>query len=118
MRRIAAGSLLLGALCALAAGCASAPEQATAPDKIAVYDALPSNHRPYRLVKRLWVTTWRSTFIVPSYGTLEAGKTALQEEAASLGGDAVTDFGCYTLVSAMPLVQPRLICNGNVIKYL
>ena len=108
----------LGALCALVPGCASISASTQTADKIAVYDALPTDHRPYRLVKRLWVTTWRSTFIVPTYSAVEDGKADLQNQAAALGGDAVMNFGCYPVVSAFPLVQPKLICNGIVIKFL
>ena len=117
MGRFFNGVLALGALCALVPGCSSVAEPKTA-DKIAVYEAGPADHRPYRLVKRLWVTTWRSTVAVPTYSAVDEGRLDLQNEAAALGGDAIMNFGCYPVVSAIPFTQPKWICNGNAIKFL
>lgn len=118
MSRFFNAALTLGALCSLGPGCSSLPEPTKSAEKIAVYEADPAEHRPYRLVKRLWVTTWGSTFIVPTYQAAEDGKTDLQARAAALGGDAIMNFGCYPVVSALPFVATKLICNGNVIKFL
>ena len=108
-----------GALCALAPGCSSVPEPARTADKIAVYEADPADHRPYRLVKRLWVTTWRSTVAVPTYSAIDQGRLDMQNEAAALGGDAVMNFGCYRFDANKPMEShPKMICNGNVIKFL
>jgi len=118
MSRFFNAVLALGALCALIPGCSSVPEPVKTADKIAVYEADPADHRPYRLVKRLWVTTWRSTVAVPTYSAIDEGRLDLQNEAAALDGDAIMNFGCYPVVSTIPFTQPKLICNGNIIKYL
>lgn len=111
----------LCALCALAAGCSSIsgrPERSPEADKIAVYESVPADPRPYRLVKRVWVETWRSAFTVPKYGTIAAGAADLQNQAVALGGDAIMNFGCYRLDTGSPPGSPAgLVCNGNVIRY-
>ena len=111
----------LCALCVLAAGCSSLTgrqERSPDADKIAVYEALPADPRPYRLVKRVWVETWRSAFTVPKYATMEAGAADLQNQAVALGGDAVMNFGCYRLDAGIPPGSPvASVCNGNVIRY-
>jgi hypothetical protein len=88
-------------------------------DKIAVYEAIPSDPRPYKLVKRIWVASGRSAGIVPKYQSAEEGAAAFRERAIALGGDAVMNFGCYRMdADIAPESHPTLICNGNVIKYL
>ncbi|HLX79150.1 MAG TPA: hypothetical protein VKS43_01055 [Burkholderiales bacterium] len=119
MSRLFNTVLALGALCALAPGCSSVPEPARTADKIAVYEADPPDHRPYRVVKRFWVTTWRSTGLVPTYRAVDEGRLDLQNEAAALGGDAIMNFGCYRFDADKSLEsRPKMICNGNVIKFL
>jgi hypothetical protein len=105
-----------------AAGCTSVtmqPEATAAADKIAVYEAEPPGHRPYGLVKSVWVTTWWSATLVPGYRSVEEGAADLRNQAAALGGDAVTNFNCYRLDPTIPRESgPKLICNGKIIKYL
>ena len=109
----------LGALCVLAPGCSSMPEPSQTADKIAVYEVDPPDHRPYRLVKRLWVTTWRSAALVPTYRAIEDGRVDLQNQAIALGGDAIMNFGCYRFDPNIALESsPKMICNAKVIKYL
>jgi hypothetical protein len=87
--------------------------------KIAVYESIPLDPRPYQLVKRIWVASARSASLVPTYGSADEGAAAFRDRAAALGGDAVMNFGCYQLDGyAAPESHPSLICNGNVIKYL
>ena len=104
----------------LAAGCSSVPTQPeTTADKIAVYESEPPGHRPYNLVKRIWVTSWRSTNIVPSYRSVAEGTADFRDQALALGGDAITNFGCYRLDAKIPLESnAALYCNGKIIKYL
>ena len=88
-------------------------------DKITVYEAVPLDRRPYRLVKRIWVASGRSAGMVPTYDSIEEGASALRNRAVALGGDAIMNFGCYRLdANVAPESRPDLICNGNVIKYL
>ena len=121
MTRLCKTVFTLCAVCVFAAGCSSVtgrPERSPEADKIAVYEAVPADPRPYRLLKRVWVETWRSAFTVPKYGTIEAGAADLQNQAVALGGDAVMNFGCYRLDAGIPPgSRVALVCNGNVIRY-
>ncbi|HUN69989.1 MAG TPA: hypothetical protein VMU46_14405, partial [Burkholderiales bacterium] len=66
-----------------------------------------------------WVTTWRSTNLVPGYRSIAEGTADFREQAVALGGDAVADFGCYRLDANIPLESnPKMYCNGKIIKYL
>jgi hypothetical protein len=109
-------------LCVFAAGCASVTgpaERSAQADKISVYETSPPGSRPYRLVKRIWVESWKSAFTVPRYGSDAEGAADLQNQAVALGGDAIMYFGCYRLDAGAPRESGAgLICNGNVIKYV
>ncbi len=113
------------ALCVLwvfAAGCSSVagrPERSAEADKIAVYEGVPRDPRAYRLVKRVWVESWKSAFTVPNYASIEEGASDIQNQAVALGGDAIMNFGCYRRDANIPTEsRPDLVCNGNVIKYV
>ncbi len=117
MNRFLSTVLAFSAFCTLAPGCSSMGGQDA--DKIAVYEGIPLDPRPYSLVKRAWVASARSAAMVPTYGSAEEGAAALRDRAVALGGDAVMNFGCYRLnPDIAPESQPALVCNGNVIKYL
>ncbi len=106
-------------ICAFVSGCSSMTGPAKETDKIAVYESVPLDNRPYQLVKRIFVASARSAGLVPTYRSAEEGAAALRKRAAELSGDAVMNFGCYQLDGdAAPASHPSLICNGNVIKYL
>ena len=91
-----------------------APDQPGA-ERIAVYESFPPDHRPYELVRRLWVEPWASSIAVPRYRSVEAGVADLRNHAVVLGGDAIMNFGCYH-----SRVDPRsdYYCNGNVIRFV
>ena len=108
-----------GALCSLAAGCSNLAGPSPEAAKVALYEAIPLDPRPYKLVKRIWVASGRSAGLVPTYQSVEEGAAAFRDRAIALGGDAVMNFGCYRLdADIAPESRPDLICNGNVIKYL
>ncbi|HEY8069109.1 MAG TPA: hypothetical protein VIF38_09480 [Burkholderiales bacterium] len=118
MNRFFNSTFTLCVFCGLAAGCSNLPGPQEA-GKIAVYEAIPLDPRPYKLVKRIWVASGRSAGIVPKFDSTEEGAAALRNRAVALGGDAVMNFGCYRLdADIAPDSHPTLICNGNVIKYL
>jgi hypothetical protein len=107
-------------LCVFAAGCASVTgpaERSPQADKISVYETSPPGPRQYRLVKRIWVESWKSAFTVPKYGSAAEGAADLQNQAAALAGDAIMYFGCYRFDADTQRESGPLICNGNVIKY-
>ena len=108
-------------LCVFAAGCASVTgpaERSPQADKISVYETSPPGPRQYRLVKRIWVESWKSAFTVPKYGSAAEGAADLQNQAAALAGDAIMYFGCYHFDADTQRESGPLICNGNVIKYV
>ena len=119
-RKLRPLQLLVAAVAGLSvSGCSylipkPAPEQAGA-DRIAVYEALPTDHRPYQLVRRLWVEPWAGAIAVPRYASVEAGAADLRNHAVVLGGDAIMNFGCYHSG-----VDPRSAyhCNANVIRFV
>ncbi len=115
-------SLFTFTLCAIGAlvsGCSSMAGPPKEADRIAVYESVPLDNRPYQLVKRIFVASARSAALVPTYSSAGEGAAALRSRAAALGGDAVMNFGCYPLDGdAAPASQPSLVCNGNVIRYL
>jgi len=121
MNRLLRRTLAVSACCASAAGCAGIPANtgsATDADKIPVYDSEPPRYRSYGMLKRLWVTSWSSAAVVQSYGSFEEGAADLRNQAAALGGDAVINFNCTRLNAASaPEADPKLICNGKIIKY-
>ena len=113
------------AMCVLsmcAAGCSSLEQHSSpAPEaaKVEVFESYPQNHRPYQLVKRVWVESFRSAFFVPGYDSVEEARRDFQDHAVALGGDAVMNFGCYRRDANIPHEsKPALLCNGNIIKYL
>ena len=122
MRRLHSAGFALGLSCVFAAGCASVTgslERSPQADRIAVYDGIPQDPRPYRLVKRIWVESWRSAFTLPKYGSFAQGAADLQNQAVRLGGDAIMNFDCYDFAASFWRQSgPGLVCNGNVIKYV
>lgn len=121
MSRRLSSAFALVLLCLPAAGCSSfgRSQGTTAADKIAVYQGVPRDPRSYELVKRIWAEKWRSSLWVPSFGSEEDAMSDLRNQAVSLGGDAIMNFGCYRRDADIPHAErPNLLCNGNVIKYV
>jgi hypothetical protein len=101
--------------CALAlAGCA-APGGPPTPEtaKIPVYEATPGPLAQMRVIKRLWTESGWSLIETPTYRSSEQAAQSLRREAASLGGDAVVNFGCY---HASERDGAPLKCNGTIVK--
>ena len=102
-----------------ASGCAYFQPQPIAAqpqaEKVPVYEALPPDNKAFQLVKRLMAGPWTSAIAVPRYPSVAAGAEDLRNRAVALGGDAVTNFGCYR--SRVDL-NSDYYCNGNVIKYV
>lgn len=114
-------ALALSMLCVFATGCTTfgeQPETTLSPEKIAVYESAPRDRRAYRVVKRIWVESWQSAFLLPGYSSADAGASDLREQAAALGGDAIINFGCYRRdASVTEPSEIEMRCNGSVIKY-
>jgi hypothetical protein len=98
----------------LAAGCASQPPAAGEPvaaDKVSVHESVASVRGEVKIIKRYWVDSWQSAFLVPTYASRADALEAFKRHAASLGGNAVINFGCYRKYS-----ETSLGCNGTVAR--
>ncbi len=113
--------LAISAMSVSAAGCTGfATHTGIAPDadKIAVYESAPPGLRSYVLVKRLWVESWTSAVCVPSYHSVAEAAADFRNQAVALGGDAVMNFNCSQYDATIPPESnPKLFCNGSIIKY-
>lgn len=121
LRSLATVSLagLLGGAAACAMAQANPPAAPPAdPQAIPVYESVTSTPKRYEVVKRLWTESWRSLLAVPGYESREEAVAAFRAHAASLGGDAVINFGCYRLPGVFGSGSRRLVCNGTIVRFL
>lgn len=96
-------------LALLAAGCAS-----TAPvpvGEVKVHESQTSVPPGYKVIARVWVDSWASNLLVPTYASREEAAQAMREKAAALGGNGVINFACYRKHD-----ERSLGCNGTVVK--
>jgi hypothetical protein len=98
----------------LTACATQAPMSPVSPEQVSVHESVLSAPPRYEVVKRLWVESWRSSFLVPSYASREEAMADFRREAANRGGNGVINFGCYRL----PVDGTRLACNGTVVRFL
>jgi len=80
--------------------------------QVTVYETTPFPLVQMRVIKRLWIESWRSAFDTPTYRSAEQAAAAFQREAAARGGDAVVNFGCYRIGERADALK----CNGTVVK--
>ena len=102
------------ALSVLTACATQAPMAPVNPEQVSVHESVLSAPPRYEIVKRLWIESWTSAFLVPSYGSREEAIDAFRREAANRGGNGVINFGCYRL----PVDSERLACNGTIVRFL
>jgi hypothetical protein len=94
----------------LAAGCAS---NAPVPvEQVTVHESQASTPGNYRIIQRIWVDSWASALLVPTYVSREEAAQAMRRKAADLGGNGVLNFGCYRKYS-----DDSLGCNGTVVRF-
>lgn len=101
------------AVLAVLAGCAT--QEPTPPEKIGVYESVTGAPQVATIIKRLWVETWPTAFVFPTYGTAEEAAADLRERASSLGGNGVINFGCYKMRGDQ--ADSPLACNGTVVRF-
>jgi hypothetical protein len=95
-------------------GCASrAP---VSPDQVSIHQSVTSAPVRYEVIKRLWIESWSSAFGTPSYSSQNEAEEAFRQKAASLGGNGVINFGCYSKPGIFG--STYLGCNGTVVKFL
>ena len=114
MLRVIALTLPMVLSAVLSSSCATqAPMAPLVPEQVSVHESVLSAPPRYEVVKRLWVESWTSSFLVPSYASREEAMADFRREAASRGGNGVINFGCYRRVNS-----ERLSCNGTVVRFL
>ena len=97
-------------LALLLAGCAT--QAPVPPEQVAVHDSVTSAPVNYKVIQRVWVDSWASAFILPTYASREAAAQAMRQKAADLGGNGVLNFGCYRKYA-----DDSLGCNGTVVRF-
>jgi len=99
---------------AVLAGCASQPSAPpVTPEQVSVHESVASAPPGFRIIKRLWIESWVSAFGTPSYDAQSDAMSAMREQAASLGGNGVINFGCYRKSTG----ETPLGCNGTVVRF-
>ncbi len=105
---------------ALIAGCATVAPDAKTAAQVPIYPSDRLSEGRYRIVKRLWVESARSAFVVPEYSSEQQGLDALKTAAAGLGANGLTMVACYKDGKGqLPLrfsSRPVFICYGNAIR--
>ena len=100
-------------IAALAAGCASQPAvQPTTADQVSVHQSVASAPVNFKVIKRYWVESWASAFMVPTYASQDEAMQAFRQHAADLGGNGIINFGCYRKYD-----ETSLGCNGTVVRF-
>jgi hypothetical protein len=100
-------------IAALAAGCASQPPAApVAVEQVSVHQSVASAPSNFKVIKRYWVESWASAFMVPTYSSQEDAMQAFRQHAADLGGNGIINFGCYRKHD-----DASLGCNGTVVRF-
>lgn len=97
-------------LLALLAGCAT--QAPVPPEQVSVHESQASVTAGYKVIQRIWVDTWASAFVVPTYVSREEAAAAMRQKAADLGGNGVLNFGCYRKYA-----DDSLGCNGTVVRF-
>jgi uncharacterized protein YbjQ (UPF0145 family) len=116
--------ILLSTLAAVAvsliSGCATAPpagsERAAADVKVYQGNNLPPDQ--YDVVRRLWVDSWRSSLLIPSYPSEADAIVSLQTEASRWGADGLINVMCRDQGPSTwsSSASPRIVCYANAIR--
>jgi hypothetical protein len=103
----------------LLCGCASAPQSGVDRHaaEVKVYQPDQLLQSQYRVVRHLWVDSWRTAFWLPSYPSEAGGIAALQAEAARLGANGLINVNCMDQGRALWSWnwEPSILCYGNAI---
>ncbi len=89
-----------------------------AANEVKIYGPGNLSVNQYEVVRRIWVDSWRSNFLLPTYPSEAEGIASMQAEAARLGADGLINVGCmdqgrlkWSLSSG-----PAITCYGNAIR--
>ena len=88
-------ALVAVAVCVLS-GCASVPQSEinVAATEVKIYAPGKLSVNQYEVVRRIWVDSWRSNFLLPTYPSEADGIASMQAEAARLGADGLINVVC------------------------
>ena|ERR1035437_2743009 len=111
--------LVAVAVCMLS-GCASAPQSGVERHaaEVKVYQPDQLLQSQYKVVRYLWVDSWRSAFWLPTYLTDGEGIASLQAEAARLGANGLINVSCIDQGRSLWSWsrEPSILCYGNAIN--
>jgi len=111
---------LVAVAACIISGCASAPqsrvERQAGEVKVYQPDQLVPNQ--YKVVRYLWVDSWRAAFWLPSYSSESDGIASLQSAAEHLGANGLINVSCIDQGrSIWPWrTEPSIVCNGTAIN--
>ena len=112
-------ALVAVAVCMLL-GCASTPQSSNERPAAEVKVYQPDQLLPsqYKVVRYLWVDSWRAAFWLPSYSSESEGIASLQSAAKRLGANGLINVSCIDQGrSIWPWRrEPSIVCNGTVIN--
>jgi hypothetical protein len=114
----------LSALVAVAAwalsGCASAPKSGVqgGATEIKIYGSDQLAASQYEVVTRIWVSSWRTAFWLPTYPSEAEAIASLQVEAARLDADGLINVFCLDQGHSKWSWSsgPAVLCYGNAIR--
>lgn len=121
MKRIGSkfSAVVILAGCALS-GCSSVPptDADGAAGEIKVYESSRLATSQYEVVRRLWMDSWRSNFLLPTYRSEADAIGAMKTEARRAGADGLINVVCIdqgrsTWFSSQ---EPGILCYGNAIR--
>lgn len=95
-----------------AGGLALALAAVNAHAAVTIYDATQLSYDRYRVVKRLWVDSWRTAIGVPHEATREAAVQALVDAAEGVGADGLVNVHCVGGTASLS----DYYCYGNAVK--
>jgi hypothetical protein len=77
-------------------GCASAPKSGVEKQaaEVKVYQPDQLLQGQYKVMRYLWVDSWRTAFRLPSYSSEAEGIASLQAAAARLGANGLINVSC------------------------
>lgn len=88
---------------------------ATSAADLPVYDATQVAYGSYTLMKRIWVSTWRSAFLVGGSPNVEGARQAVVDEAARAGADAIVNLTCMERTDSAFTARGHY-CYGDAVR--
>ena len=101
-------------------GCASVPPSGVegGASEVKVYESNRLAASQYDVVRRIWVDSWRSNFVVPTYRSEADAIASLQTEATRFGANGLINVVCLDQGPSKwsSSQEPRILCYGNAIR--